>query len=129
MGSRLLPLSFGLAALLADLAGLHGVATYAVLLAVPGAAAAAFLAAGDALEGRRAWLRAGTTTFALVLLVTASAVRENAPRGGTVPSLAVSALVAAVLVYGLSFAGWLLEPLRLRPARAAVEPATEPANL
>src|ERR1051325_11582559 len=51
MGSRVLPLSFGLAALLADLAGLHGVATYAVLLAVPGAAAAGVLPAPGAPPG------------------------------------------------------------------------------
>jgi hypothetical protein len=129
MGSRLLPLSFGLAALLADAAGLHGAAFYLVLLAVPGAAAAAFVAAGDALEGRRAWPRATWTVLALLLLVAASAVRENAPQGAAVPVLATSALAAAAAVYALSLAAWLFEPLRLlRPRTAGVraEPAADP---
>src|SRR6266498_3295986 len=80
MGSRLLPLSVALGALLADAAGLHRLAFYLLLLAVPGAAAAAFVAAADAFEARRAWPRAASTTLALTLLVTASAVRNNMPR-------------------------------------------------
>ena len=130
MGSRVLPLSLGLAALLADAAGLRGAAFYLVLLAVPGAAAAAFVSAGDAFERAGAWPRAASTTLALFLLVTASAVRENAPHGAAVPVLATSALVAALVAYGLSLVGWLLEPLRVWPraraARVRVEAATEP---
>ena len=128
MGSRLLPLSLALAALLADAAGAHRVAFYLVLLAIPGAAAAAFIGAGDALEGRGAWLRGISTTLALALLVLGSAVRENAPRGAPVPSLAVSAVVAAVVVYGLPALVWVLEPFlprpRVRPA-AAVRAASD----
>lgn len=120
IGSRLLPLSFAVGALVAETAGVHDVAFYLVLLAIPGAAAAAFVGAGDALEGRGAWLRAVSTTLALTLLVLGSAVRENAPRGAAVPSLAVSAVVAAVVVYGLPALAWVLEPVLPRPrARAA----------
>ncbi len=129
MGSRLLPLSVALGALLADAAGLHRLAFYLLLLAVPGAAAAAFVAAADAFEARRAWPRAASTTLALTLLVTASAVRNNMPHGAAVPPLAISALVGAVIVYGLSLLGWLFEPLRprvpVRSASVSVDPAAE----
>jgi hypothetical protein len=114
MGSRVVPLSLAVAALLADAAGLHGLAFYLVLLAIPGAAAAAFLGAGDALDGG-AWLRGITTTLALALLVLGSAVREGAPHGASLPALATSAVVAAVIVYALPALAWVLEPLL--PAR------------
>ena len=127
LGSRMLPLSLAIGALLADAAGVHRVALYLVLIAVPGAAAAAFIGAGDALEGKNAWLRGISTTLSLTLLVLGSAVRENAPQGAPVPSLAVSAVVAAVVVYGLPVLVWVVEPfvprprprLRTAPARAA----------
>ena len=115
MGSRLLPLSLALGALLADAAGAHRIAFYLVLLAIPGAAAAAFIGAGDAFEGKGAWLRGISTTLALTLLVLGSAVRENAPHGAAVPSLAVSAVVAAIVVYGMPALAWVLEPFLPRP--------------
>jgi hypothetical protein len=114
MGSRFLPLSLAVGALLADSAGLHGLAFYSVLLAIPCAAGAAFLGAGDALEGKDT-LRGVTACIALVLLVLASAVRAQAPEGAAVPALAASALVAAVFVYGVPFLAWVLEPLKPRP--------------
>jgi hypothetical protein len=119
MGSRVLPLTLAVAALLADAGGAHGLAFYLVLLAIPGAAAAAFLGAGDAFDGG-AWLRGVTTTLALALLVLGSAVREGAPHGAAVPALATSAVVAAVIAYVLPALVWVLEPLRPRrrlPAR------------
>ena len=61
MGSRLLPLCLALGATLADTAGAHHLAVWLVLAAVPCAAAAAFVAAGDVLDGRPAWVRALTT--------------------------------------------------------------------
>lgn len=125
MGSRLLPLSLAAAALLADSAGLHGLASLLVLGAIPCAAAPAFLGAGDALAGE-GLARGVTASLALALLVLASAVRSNAAVGGAVPPLAVSALVLAVLVYTLPVVGWLLEPLkprpRVRPARIRTDP-------
>lgn len=118
MGSRLLPLTLVLGALLADAAGFHHLAQYVALVAVPAAAAAAFVSISDALEGRRALLRALSSGFALMLLVLGSAVRENAPAGGAVPPLAAYALVATLVVYVLPAIAWLLEPVRVRPSHA-----------
>jgi hypothetical protein len=126
MGSRLLPLSLAIGALFADATGLHDIAFYFVFLAVVGAAAAAFVGVGDLLEGSGGLLRAGTTGLALALLVLGSAVRANAKVGGHVPTLAVSAVVAAVLVYSLPLVGWLLEPLAPKPARPVRVPLVEP---
>ena len=111
MGSRLLPLSLAIGVLLADATGLHHFAFYLVLLAVVGAAAAAFVGVGDLLEGTGGILRAGTTSLSLALLVLGSAVRANATVGGHVPAVAVSAVLAAVLVYSLPVLGWFFQPL------------------
>jgi hypothetical protein len=126
MGSRLLPLSLAIGALVADSTGLHNIAFYLVLLAVVGAAAAAFVGVGDLLEGTGGLVRAVTTGLALTLLVLGSAVRANAAVGGHVPTVAVSAVVAAVIVYALPVLGWLVEPLAPRPAaRQARVPLAE----
>jgi hypothetical protein len=126
MGSPLLPLSLALGALGADAAGLHQVAFYVVLLAIVGAAAAAFVGAGNALEGNGSWLRAASPCVALALLVLGSTVRANGAVGGHVPTLAVSSVVLAVLVYVAPVLGWLVQPVSLRPPRVRVraEPAT-----
>jgi hypothetical protein len=112
MGNRLLAPGIALAALLADAIGAHGLASWLVLLALPAAAAAAFVGISDALEGRIRWLGATTAAAGLVLLVLGSAVRENAARGSAVPALAVSAVVAALVCYALPGLFWILEPLR-----------------
>jgi len=119
MGSRILPLVLAIAALAAGGAGADGAAAVLVLIAVPCAAAAAFVAISDALEGRPEKLRAVTTGLALALIVIGSTVRTGAPLGGTVPALAVSTLVAAVVLYALPAFVWVLEPLRLRPRHSA----------
>jgi hypothetical protein len=59
-----------------------------------------------------------TTVLALVLLITGSVLRASAPVGGHVPTLAVSSLVLAGLVYAVPLLGWLLEPLVPRPKPA-----------
>jgi hypothetical protein len=61
-----------------------------------------------------------TTVLALVLLLAGSVVRASAPVGGHVPTLAVSTLVLAALVYAVPLVGWVLEPLvpRAKPARS-----------
>lgn len=117
MGSRLLPLALAVGALLADGTGVHRVAYYLLLLAVPAAAAAAFLAVGDVILGKDAWLRGIATVLALAILLLGAAVRADAPVGAAVPALAVSTLVAALVLYCLPLVGWLVEPLR--PRRAA----------
>jgi uncharacterized membrane protein len=117
MSSRLLAPGIALAAVAADATGIHGLAFWLVLLALPIAAAAAFVGVSDALVGEGA-LRGLTASLALVLLVLGSAVRENAPRGGHVPALAVSSVVMALLCYGIPGLLWVLEPLRsVRTAR------------
>jgi hypothetical protein len=118
MSSRLLAPGIALAAVLADAAGIHGLAFWLVLLVLPAAAAASFVDLSDVLAGHGRWLRASTSTFALVLLVVGSAVRESAPRGASVPVLAVSTIVMALLCYALPAFAWVLEPLKsVRTAR------------
>ena len=118
MGSRLLPLLLALAALAADVTSHDRVASYAVLLAVVGAGAAAFVGVGSLLEGTGSIAHAVTTVLALVLLLAGSVVRASAPVGGHVPTLAVSTLVLAGLVYAVPLLRWLLEPLVPRPKPA-----------
>jgi uncharacterized membrane protein YoaK (UPF0700 family) len=118
MSSRLLAPGIALAAVLMDAGGFHGLASWLVLLALPAAVASSFVDLSDVLAGHGKWLRASTSTFALVLLVVGSAVREGAPRGASVPALAVSTVVMALLCYALPALAWVLEPLRsVRTAR------------
>ena len=121
MGSRLLPLVLATAALTAGAAGLGGFALWLGLLAVPAAAAAAFVAVSDTLEGRPVLLVAVTSGMALVFVVVASAARENTPTGGAASPLATWGLVLALMAYGIPFLAWMLEPMRVsrrtRPQR------------
>ena len=117
MSSRLLAPGIAIAVVAADATGMHGLAFWLVLAALPAAAAFAFVAISDALAGEGA-VRGLTASLALVLLVLGSTVRENAPRGGHVPALAVSSVVMALLCYGIPGLLWVLEPLRsVRTAR------------
>jgi hypothetical protein len=121
------PLALATAALAAGSAGLGGLALWLGLLAVPAAAAAAFVAVSDALEGRSARLAAVASGVALGLVVLASAVRAGAPTGGGVSPLATWALFLALLAYGVPLVAWVLEPVRVprrtRPAPRRLRPA------
>ena len=121
MGSRLLPLVLATAALAAGTVGLGGLALWLGLLAVPAAAAPAFVAVSDALEGRPVLLRAVTSSVALALVVLASAARENAATGGDVSPLATWALLLVLLLYGAPLVAWVFAPVRVprrtRPSR------------
>jgi hypothetical protein len=128
VGSRLLPLVLATAALAAGTAGLGGFALWLGLLAVPAAAAAAFVAVSDTLEGRPALLRAVTSGVALTLVVVASAARENAPTGGSASPLATWGLVLALMAYGVPFLVWVLEPMRV-PRRARPQRRLRPAEV
>ncbi|MGH3053503.1 MAG: hypothetical protein ACRDL7_00820 [Gaiellaceae bacterium] len=128
MGSRLLPLVLATAALVAATGGLDGLALWLGLLAVPVAAAAAFVAVSDTLEGRPALLRAVTGCLALALFVVASAARENAPTGGPVSPLATWALVLALLAYSVPLVAWVLEPVRV-PQRTRRQRRLRPAEV
>jgi hypothetical protein len=128
MGSRLLPFLLVVGALLADGGRAHRAAYYLVLLAVPAAAAAAFVGVADVLEGKPALARGVTATLSLVLLVIGCAARTGAAEGAAVPAIALSAAVAAVVVYAVPLVGWLFEPVRPRRrapqrARRAAPPA------
>lgn len=124
MGSRLLPLLLALGATLADAAGAHQLGGLVVLLAIPCAAAAAFLAVSDALEGKRAWIRAVTSVAALAFLLVGSAVRHGAPAGAAIPAIALSAVIGAAILYLLPVVLWVLQPAPLRPAAAAATPSS-----
>ena len=128
VGSRLLPLVLATAALAAGTVGLDGLALWIGLLAVPAAAAAAFVAVSDTLEGRPALLRAVTSGLALALVVVASASRESAPAGASPSPLATWALVLALLAYGVPLVVWVFQPVRL-PGRAAVQRRLRPAEV
>lgn len=128
MGSRLLPFLLVVGALLADGGSAHRAAYYLGLLAVPAAAAAAFIGVADVLEGKPALARAVTTTLSLLFLVIGCAARAGAAQGAAVPAIALSAAVAAAVVYAVPLVGWLFEPVRPRRrapqrARRAVPPA------
>jgi hypothetical protein len=128
VSSRLLPLALATAALAAGAVGLGGLALWLGLLAVPAAAATAFVAVSDTLEGRPALLRAVTSGVALALVVLASAARENAPTGGAASPLATWALVLALLAYGIPLVAWVLEPVRV-PQRARPQRRLRPAEV
>ena len=128
MGSRLLPLVLATAALAAGTAGLDGLALWVGLLTGPAAAAAAFVAISDTLEGRPGLLRAVTGSLALGLVVLASAAQQNALPGTGASPLARWALVLALLAYGIPFVFWMLEPVRV-PRRARVERRLRPAEV
>ena len=127
MGSRLLPLVLAAAALAAGTGGLGGLALWLGLLAVPAAAAAAFVAISDTLEGRPALLRAVTGGAALALVVLASAARQNAPAGSGASPLVTGALVLALLAYGIPLVVWMLEPMRV-PRRTRPQRRLRPAE-
>lgn len=119
MGSRLLPLVLATAALAAGQLGLGGPALWLGLAVVPAAAAAAFVAVSDVLEGRPELLRAVTSGVALAFVVLASAARSNAPAGAAVSPLATWALVLALLAYGVPLVAWVLEPVRMPRRRTS----------
>ena len=125
MGSRLLPLVLATASLAAGAAGLGGLALWLGLLTVPAAAAAAFVAVSDTLEGRPALLQAVTSGAALLLVVVASAARGNAVTGHEPSPLATWGLLFALLAYGIPFVTWVLEPVRVprRTQRRRLRPA------
>jgi hypothetical protein len=103
-----IPLTLAIGAAAADGAGLHRVAFYLVLFAIPAAAAVALCAAADLADGLPVTARAACSASALVLLVISSAVRANAAVGSHVPPAALSALVGCLCAYALFGLSWLL---------------------
>ncbi len=116
------------AALAAGAVGLGSLAIWLGLLAVPAAAAVAFVAVSDTLEGRSALLHAVTSGVALALVVLSSAARENAPIGAGASPLVTWALLLALLAYGVPLVAWVLEPVRM-PARTRPQRRLRPAEV
>lgn len=125
MGSRLLPLGLALGVVLADLAGARALSSLVLLAAIVAAAGAAIVAVSDLLEGRPAGIRAVTSVGALALLVLGSAVRAGAAAGAAVPAVAVSAVIAASILYVLPVLVWLVRPAPLVAGRAEPDEAAE----
>jgi hypothetical protein len=113
----LLPIGLVVLAGLGDAAGTHRLAFWLLVLAVPGAAVAALVTLDEALCAeparplRYAWLQA----LSLALILTGAAVRAPV-HDGAVPRLAVSALVACLIVYALQGLALLAPALRPRPS-------------
>jgi hypothetical protein len=99
MTRRAVPVGLVIAAAAADGAGVHGLAFYALLLAVPAAAVAALEAFGNVLDGGNEHLHALLWTIVLALVVVGSAARAPAITEGVVPTAAHSALLACLAVF------------------------------
>jgi hypothetical protein len=103
---RSLPVALVLAAVAADGVGLHLLAFYVLVAAVPAAAAAALTVLGELvlLSGRArvaAALQALLSALVLAAVVVAAAARSNAVDGDSLPPLAASALIACLGAFAL----------------------------
>lgn len=107
MSRRLLPALLVVAALISDAGRAHGLALAFLLLAIPAAFVLALDCYGDALESRCGRIRPALAGLSLLLLVLSAALRSAAVIGG-VPTLAVSALVLALLLDAIVLIGALL---------------------
>ncbi|MFL5689565.1 MAG: hypothetical protein ACJ77I_11285 [Chloroflexota bacterium] len=120
MGRRVLPALLAVVAATADSAGVHGLAEYALLAAVPFAAVAALTSFGDYLDTRDdavAALQSLLWGLAVALLVGSCAIRSQAIG---VPPAASSALFGCLVVFALKAALALVPHVRrvaLRPAK------------
>jgi hypothetical protein len=115
---RLLPLAPLLAALAADGAGSHRLAFYLLLLAVPATVVAGLDRFAAVLDGCAPLGQAVTAGIVVVLVVLGEAARGPHLAENATPSLAISALAAAlVLVVLQSVRALVSAPLRteLRP--------------
>jgi hypothetical protein len=99
MGRRAAPVGLVIAAAAADAAGAHGLAFYALLLAVPASAVAALDAFGRVLDASTDHVHLVLWTLVLALVVAGAAVRAPAVTEGAVPALARSALLGCLAVF------------------------------
>jgi hypothetical protein len=99
MGRRAGLVGLVIAAAAADGAGAHGLAFYALLLAVPAAAVVALDAFGHVLDAGTDHLHLLLWTLVLGLVVVGAAVRAPAVTEGVVPALARSALLGCLAVF------------------------------
>ena len=109
---RWFPVALVDAAAAADGAGMHGVAVYALLAAVPAVAVAALGAYGDSLERGGGRVQACLWGAVLALTVTGAAVRAPSLAEGTVPALGRSAVVACLAIFCAQAIAGLVGELR-----------------
>jgi hypothetical protein len=108
--ARGIPVALVVAAAAADGAGMHGVAFYALLAAVPAVAVASLGAYGEALEQGSSRLPAGLWGIVLALTVVGTAARAPELAEGTVPALARTAVVGCLAIFcGQGIAGLVAE--------------------
>ena len=108
--TRGIPVALVVAAAAADGAGMHGVAFYALLAAVPTVAVAGLDIYGEALERGSSRLPAALWGVVLALTVVGAAVRAPALAEGSVPALARTAVVACLAIFcGQGIAGLVTE--------------------
>ena len=99
MTRRAVPVGLVIAAAAADGAGVHGLAFYALLLAVPAAAVAALEAFGHVLDGANEHLHALLWTIVLALVVVGVGRPCAGGHGRRRPAAARSALLACLAVF------------------------------
>lgn len=128
VGSRFLPLALATAALAAGTADLGGLALWLGLLAIPCAAAAAFVAVSDRLEDKVKLVHPASAALALAFLVLGCAVRSNAAAGTAASPLATWALLFALVAYAVPSITSALAPAkvtRTKPERRRRRPAVQ----
>jgi hypothetical protein len=109
---RGIPVALVVVAAAADGAGMHGVAFYALLAAVPTVAVAGLGAYGDSLVDGVGRVQALLWAAVLALTVTGAAVRAPSLAEGTVPALARSAVVACLAIFCAQAIAGLVGELR-----------------
>lgn len=105
MTMRLASVLLIVGAALADAAGRHSFAYYALVVAVPLVALAALSALGDVLDGSAAEphdrVMAALTALALPLVLLGAAVRAPLIADGPPPAIGVTAVVACLAVFAV----------------------------
>jgi hypothetical protein len=114
MAGRALPVGLVVAAAAADGAGAHGVAFYALFLAVPAAAAVALEELGGVLERARGPVHAVLWTIVLTLTVVGAAARASDLSRGLVPGIARTTLLACLAIFCVQAVLGLAAELRRR---------------
>ena len=99
MARRAIPIGLVVAAAAADGAGVHGLAFYALLAAVPAAAAVALAEFGELLDGKPSHIDALLWTVVLALVVVGAAARAPALAEGAVPPLGRVAVIACLTLF------------------------------
>jgi hypothetical protein len=114
MARRALPVGLVVAAAAADGAGAHGVAFYALFLAVPAAAAVALEELGGVLERVRGPVHAVLWTLVLALTVVGAAARAPDLSQGLVPGIARTTLLACLGIFCIQAVLGMAAELRRR---------------